>query len=131
MSDFYSEMQQMARDLLSPTSAGGLGQGSILLHKRTAGIPDPANPYDPVEPIVTSHDIRGAARGVSDDLVGAAAGDTVIASTDLMVVTEVISAAPTTGDTLSIDGVGHNIISVQKIPAAGIVAAYRMIVRVG
>lgn len=131
MGEFYSEMAKMARDLLAPTSHGGLGQGAIILHKITAGAPDPANPYDPVDPIVTSHEIRGAARGVSDDLVGAAAGDTVIVSTDLMVVTEVISATPTTADTLSIDGVGHNIISVQKIPAAGIVAAYRMIVRVG
>lgn len=43
---FYEDMAQTARDLLAPTDAGGLGQGTIALVRYVPGAPS-ANPWDP------------------------------------------------------------------------------------
>lgn len=46
MSDFYSDMAKMVKDLLAPTSSGGLGQGKITLRKYTpTGLIDEARPW--------------------------------------------------------------------------------------
>jgi hypothetical protein len=47
---FYEDMQQVARDLLAPDTAGGLGQGAITIVRTTPGTPDPAQPWVPVTP---------------------------------------------------------------------------------
>lgn len=128
MADFYSEMAKVAAQLLAPTSAGGLGQGSIVLSRSVPGTPG-ANPWDPVEPTVTTETLRGAVKGVDKKLVGTEVGGTVILASDRQVIAAVPAIAYTAGDTLSIDGVPVHILSVEKVPAAGIAAAVKFIVR--
>lgn len=129
MADFYSEMNQMARDLLKPTSQGGLGQGEITLSRTTPGTPDEDEPWVPVEPTVTTETLDGAVRGVDKRLVGTEAGSTVILASDLIAICTVPTMGYTAGDVLSVDGVPVHIVSVENIPAAGIAAAVRFIIR--
>ena len=129
MSDFYQEMQQMARDLLAPTSAGCLGQGTLVLTSITPGTPDPLEPWKPVTPQTTTQTLRGAVKGVSSKLIGVEVGGTVIVSTDREAITEVPSIAYKAGDLFSVDGKEVRVISVQPIPAAGTVSAVRWIIR--
>ena len=128
MADFYAEMAQMAASLLSPTSQGGLGQGTVTLTRSTPGVPGP-NPWDPVVPVTTTETLRGAVRGVDKRLVGTEVGGAVILASDR----QVISAPPvmsyTAGDTLAVDGVPVHIVAVEKIPAAGITSAVKFIIR--
>ena len=129
MSDFYQEMQQMARDLLAPTSARGLGQGTLVLTSITPGTPDPLEPWKPVTPKTTTQTLRGAVKGVSSKLIGVEVGGTVIVSTDREAITEVPSIAYKAGDLFSVDSKEVRVISVQPIPAAGTVSAVRWIIR--
>lgn len=129
MGDFYSEMGEMARALLAPTSQGGLGQGRIELTHVEPGVVDPAAPWIPVEPTRTTIKLDGAVRGVDKRLVGTEVGGTVILASDRVAITEVPAIPYTAGDTLSIDGVPVHIIQVEGIPAAGIRSAVRFIIR--
>lgn len=129
MGDFYTEMEQMVRSLLAPTSQNGLGQGKIELTHIVPGVVDPAAPWIPVEPTRTTIEIRGAVRGVDKRLVGTEAGGTVILASDRVAITEVPPIPYTAGDTLSIDGVPVHIIQVEGIPAAGIRSAVRFLIR--
>lgn len=129
MADFYSEMADMARDLLQPTATGGLGQGKITLTRTTPGTPDPQKPYEPVEPTKKIETLDGAAFGVTSDMIGTQAGSAVILATDRYAICTVPSIGYEAGDTLSIDGKTVNIISVENIPAAGVVCAVKFIVR--
>src|SRR5690554_2603942 len=127
MSDFYESMRQMAEELLAPTSQGGLGQGSIVL-SRQSSVPG-ANPWD--DPTITSQteQLRGAVRGVSQELIGTEVGGTIILASDRQAICAPPSMGYTAGDTLVVDGVPVTIISVQNIPAAGTVSAVRFIIR--
>ena len=129
MADFYSEMADMASDLLAPTSQGGLGQGVIILARSTPGVPNEEAPWEPVTPTVTTETLKGAARGVDSRLVGTEVGGAVILASDR----QVICAPPVmqyqAGDTLSIDGVPVHVIAVEKIPAAGVTSAVRFLIR--
>lgn len=129
MADFYSEMNQMARDLLKPTSQGGLGQGEITLTRTTPGTPNEDEPWVPVEPTVTTETLDGAVDGVDKRLVGTEAGSTVILASDRQAIVTVPAMNYTAGDVLSVDGVPVHIVSVENIPAAGIAAAVRFIIR--
>lgn len=129
MGDFYTEMGQMARSLLAPTSQNGLGQGRIKLTHIEPGAVDPLKPWEPVEPTTTTVELRGAVRGVDKRLVGTEIGGTVILASDRVAITEVPTIPYTAGDTLSIDGVPVHIIQVEGIPAAGIRSAVRFIIR--
>ena len=129
MADFYSEMATMARDLLAPTSLGGLGQGTLVLTSITPGTPDPLEPWKPVTPQTTTQTLRGAVKGVSSKLIGVEVGGTVIVSTDREAITEVPSIAYKASDLFSVDGKEVRVISVQPIPAAGTVSAVRWIIR--
>src|SRR5690554_6140448 len=125
MADFYSEMRQMAEELLAPTSQGGLGQGSIVL-SRQSSTPG-ANPWDP--PVTTTEPLRGAVRGVSKELIGVEMGGTVVLASDRQAICAVPAMGYTAGDTLVVDGVPVHIVAVQNIPAAGITSAVRFIIR--
>lgn len=127
MADFYSEMAQMAEELLAPTSEGGLGQGSIVLSRQTSVPGD--NPWGP--PVTTSitETLKGAVRGVSKELIGAEVGGTVILASDRQAICAPPSMGCTAGDTLVVDGVPVHIVAVQNIPAAGTVSAVRFIIR--
>ena len=128
MSDIYNQMVAVAAHMLAPTSQGGLGQGSIVLSHATAGTPG-ANPWDPVEPTVTTETLRGAARGVDARLVGTEVGGTVVLASDKQVTCAPPTIAYTPGDTLTIDGVPMHIIAVEKKPAAGTTVAVKFLVR--
>jgi hypothetical protein len=128
MADFYSEMAAMTRGLLAQTSQGGLGQGEIVLTRKTPGTPGP-NPWDPVEPVTQAETLRGAVRGVSQRLVGTEMGGTVILASDRQAICEVPQMQYQAGDTLSVDGVPVHIIAFERIPAAGIAAAVKFTIR--
>lgn len=125
---FYDDMAKMARDLLAPDTQGGLGQGSITLTRTTPGTPGP-NPWDPVTPTTQTVTIRGAVRGISKELVGAEVGGTVLVASDRQAICEVPSIEYTAGDVLAVDGIPVHVISVEKIPAAGITSAVRFTIR--
>jgi len=127
MSDFYSDLAQMARELLAPTSQNGLGQGNIVL-SRQSSTPG-ANPWDPPVTTTTTETLKGAVRGVSQELVGVEVGGTVILASDRQAICAPIEMGYTAGDTLIIDGVPVHILSVENIPAAGVAAAARFIIR--
>jgi len=129
MADFYAEMAAMTRDLLKPTSQGGLGQGVITLTRVTPGTPNPDEPWEPVEPITQTIPIEGAVRGISKELVGVEVGGTVLLTSDRQAICEVPSIEYTAGDVLNIDGKPVTVLAMEKIPAAGITAAVRFIIR--
>lgn len=128
MADFYSQMADMARDLLAPTSQNGLGQGTIVLSRVVQG-PPPQNPWDPPTTTTQSETLRGAVRGVSKELVGVEMGGTIILASDRQAICTVPAMGYTAGDTLVVDGVPVHIVAVQNIPAAGVTSAVRFIVR--
>lgn len=129
MADFYQELAKMARDLLAPTSQGGLGQGVIKLISKTPGVIDPSKPWEPVQPVITEQVLRGAVRGVGKELIGVEVGGTVILASDRVAICEVPSQPYTGGDVLSVDGVPVHVIAVEKIPAAGITSAVKFTIR--
>lgn len=129
MADFYAEMAQMARDLLAPTSQGGLGQGKIELTRVTPGVVDPDRPWDPVEPITQTEPVRGAVRGISKELVGTELGGTVLLASDRVAICEVPSITYTAGDVLTVDGRPVHVIAFEKIPAAGVTSAVKFFLR--
>lgn len=130
MPDFYLEMAATARDLLAPTAEGGLGQGEIVLVKLTPGAP-PANAWDPpTAPGRTETPLDGAASGVGKELVGLVAlnGTSIVAS-DLQVIVAPWDGEADPEDLLELDGAATTILRVDKIPAVGITAAVRIVVR--
>lgn len=129
MADFYEEMAAMTADLLAPTSAGGLGQGEIVLSRE--GDPSPApNPWEPVDTAERiTEKLSGAVSGVSARMVGIEAGGTVILKSDRQLIAAVPHMGYQPGDQILIDGVPVMIIDVQKIPAAGITSAVKFIIR--
>ncbi|ABX36722.1 conserved hypothetical protein [Delftia acidovorans SPH-1] len=128
MADFYTEMAAMTRGLLAPTSQGGLGQGEIVLTRKTPGTPGP-NPWDPVEPVTQAETLRGAVRGVSQRLVGTEMGGTVILASDRQAICEVPQMQYQAGDTLTVDSVPVHIIAFERIPAAGTTSAVKFTIR--
>ena len=129
MADIYTRMQATTRRLLRPGSQGGLGQGEIILTRTINGTPDPAAPWIPPVDTTQSEQIRGAVRGVDKRLVGVEVGGTVILASDRVAIVEVPAMTYTAGDTLSVDGVPVHVISVEKLPAAGITSAVKFLIR--
>lgn len=123
-------MAQVAREMLAPTSEGGLGQGSIAL-VRYLPPPPPANPWDPpAQPTRQVTPLDGVVRGVAKELIGAPVetGGQIVAS-DVQIL-----VAPWDGryDPADVIEVGHapvTVLKVENIPAAGTVCAVRFIAR--
>lgn len=114
----------MTRDLLAPTSDGGLGQGEIELQR-----PD-ENPSDPWNPGKTDAEVlRGAVRGVDKQMVGVEVGGAVIVASDRVAICEVPEMTYKAGDELSVDGKPVQILAYEPIPAAGVTSAVRFIIR--
>lgn len=128
MDEFYSEMQQMAKELLAPTSEDGLGQGHIELARTVTFTPDEDKPWE-TETDVDKETLKGAVKGISKELVGSEVGSAVIVATDLEVTAAVPDRMYEPGDTLLIDGKTVQVLKFQKIPAAGTPAAVKFIVR--
>lgn len=53
----YGEIADMARDLLKPDTAGGLGQGAVTIVRMVPGEPDPDTPWEPTEPTRLAEDV--------------------------------------------------------------------------
>lgn len=132
MADFYEEMAGVALELLAPTSAGGLGQGKIELVRTTAG-PPPVNSWDPPSaPTRAVTTLSGAAKGVSKQFVGLPTENGgQIAATDLEVIVAPFAGGYEPGDVMELDDKPVTIMTFSNIPAVGIVAAVRFIVRGG
>lgn len=129
MSDIYTDMAKVAQDLLAPTSQGGLGQGTIVLKRIIQGTPDPAQPWVPVAPQTITQTLRGAVRGVSMRLVGSEVGGTIILASDRVATTEAPTIEYKAGDQMVVDGKAVQVLSVEKIPAAGTTVAVKWIIR--
>ena len=134
---FYEEMKAMATELLQQDAAGGLGQGEIILTRSIPGMPDPAQPWLPVTPSVTSETLSAAAFGAlpsGDQAVEFGDGVTIL-STDI----KVISAVPAmdwrmTGDdgavlSVTIDARPMTVVKARGIPEAGVTCAVEFILR--
>lgn len=128
MADIYTRLQGTTRRLLRPAAQGGLGQGEIVLTRKTPGTPGP-NPWDPVEPVTRAETLRGAVRGVSQRLVGTEMGGTVILASDRQAICEVPQMQYQAGDTLSVDGTPVHIIAFERIPAGGTTSAVKFFIR--
>lgn len=132
MADFYEDMAGVAREILSPTASGGLGQGSIELVRYIDPKPDPdAQPWDP--PAVPEREITvldGAASGVSAELVGTPVenGGQIVA-TDLSVIVAPWGGDYAPTDVLTINGAPVTVLKIENIPAAGITCAVRFVAR--
>lgn len=129
MADFYSQMAEVAAQLLAPTSQSGLGQGKIELTRTIKGTIDPATPWIPPVDTYETELLRGAVKGISKELVGVELGGIVLAASDREAICTVPKMAYTAGDVLSVDEIPVTVISVQKIPAAGITSAVKFIIR--
>lgn len=129
MTDIYTDMAKVAQDLLAPTSQGGIGQGTILLKRITPGTPNPTKPWEPVTPQTTTQTLRGAVRGVSMRLVGSEVGGTIILASDRVATTEAPTIDYKAGDQMVVDGKAVQVLSVEKIPAAGTTVAVKWIIR--
>lgn len=130
MLDFYDEMADVTRELLAPTSEGGLGQGSIELI-RYIGTAEPTNPWDPPAPQEREITVLdGAANGVSKQLVGTPVetGGQIV-TTDLQVIVAPWGGEYEPGNVLELDGSPVTVLEVRNLPAVGITCAIRFVVR--
>ncbi len=128
---FYDDMAAFANDILSPTSQGGFGQGTIKLVRYTPAPDDPDEPWlPPLPPTRTETVLKGAARGVSQQLVGTDVAPGVqIKATDLTVIVAPWGGTYEAGDVLELDGKPVTVLRYDNIPAAGTVSAIRFIIR--
>ena len=125
---FYSELAAMAKDLLKPDAAGGLGQGVVVLSRTTQGSPDVDQPWLPVTPTIATETLLAAVSGAEKYADGV-----TILDTDL----KIIAAIPAldwrmaTGVVLglTIDGRAVTILRVRVIPDAGTPAAVEFLAR--
>lgn len=120
---FYDDMAQVARDLLAPDTAGGLGQGAITLVRTTPGTPDPAQPWVPVTPTVTTEDVNQISKTKAEYI---SAG--TIVQADLAYVIEaprVIQPKP--GDTVQVGGVYvGGVVHSEPFPAHGVTVLVKL-----
>lgn len=145
---FYGEMADMARELLAPESAGGLGQGVITVIRTEQAEPPPDWPtWEPWEGAIAikTYLLRGAVAGVSKELVD---GTTILASDQMLICADWMALISTqTGDddpitsntevpfdlvvpeVVNIDGVSFTTLQRVPIPGAGVKAAHKFIIR--
>lgn len=118
MSDFYSDMQNVAAEIL-----GEFKQGVIAYIGVTPGNGPAHNPGPSVEaaPVIVS----GVARGVKAKYVD---GTTIVA-TDLQMTMPGKGVAPAMNGFVTIDGVRHKIVHIDRKPSAGTVVAWTVIIR--
>jgi len=114
----YQRMASTAKRLLTDNAQGTVKIGRTVL---TPG----ANTWDSPTASITWITIKAVVSGVSARFVD---GATVLAS-DLQVVAYIGDYTPIPGDIMMIDNLNVTVINQQKIPAAGIIAAWRFIVR--
>lgn len=114
----YARMAQTAKRLITDNKQG------IIEIGRSVNTPG-ANSWD-APTISTAYErIASIAKGVSRRFVD---GVTVLA-TDLELVVTIDDYSPLPGDIIRVDGKRVTVISQSQIPAAGIICAWRFIVR--
>ena len=114
MSDFYLRLQGTASALLTK-----FNQVSIK-HWR-AGV-NTGTPFNPVEGTPTTVDLQAVAKGVEAQYIQ----EGYINSSDIQITAAVFEKTPTNADKIDINGKLHEIIRIDRIPAAGIVIAWRI-----
>jgi hypothetical protein len=133
---FYSEMADMANELLSPDAQGGLGQGLVQIKRISLG--EAPNEYSPAPEVETSWTLKAAVKrlhqryenGVliietGDQIIaGTMASLTKLAGEDVAPVEQAF--APQNGDILVIDGLDRAIDNITPIPGAGTVSAWKL-----
>ena len=123
MMGFYNDMADMVMDVLAPDA---LGQGTIELSRAVSV--DGDNPWGN-NTVYNTVKIKGAVRGVGQELVGVEMGGAVIQASDRIAICEVSPIGYEAGDILIVDGHPVHIISYQTIPAAGTPCASKFIIR--
>ena len=114
-------MQQVARDLLDPDD--GLGQGAITLVRTTPGTPDPAQPWVPVTPTITTESVNQISK-TKAEYVNAG----TIVQTDLAYVIEAPRVIlPVPGDTVKVGGVYvGGVVHSEPFPAHGVTVLVKL-----
>jgi hypothetical protein len=113
---FYDRMQNIATGLLARFDQGGLS-----LDRYTAG-DGPA--YAPGQPAYTPQAFSGVARGVTAEHLR----DSLVQASDLYV-TMPASMMPTLKDRVTVSGRSNQVVKIIRLPAAGTVVAWQVIVR--
>ena len=118
MSAFYARAAATGKRLLTNYAQGSVSIGRTVI---APGI----EAWDAPTASVAWTDIKAIVSGVLSQFVD---GVTVL-STDLQVTAYIADYQPLPGDLIKLDGLNVTVINQQKIPAAGIIAAWRFIVR--
>lgn len=116
MSNFYSKMQGTASKLLNKFS-----QGIIRYAVEPVSGGDPWNPTGGAKVYSL---LDAVATGVEQKYLS-----DYISSSDIQVTCSVFDAVPSNSGLMEIDGKEHQIIEVQRLPAAGATVAYRIFVK--
>lgn len=114
----YARMQGVATRLLTR-----FNQGVITLAKTTTA--PGADPWTPGTPTTTTYTLQATAKGVSKEFID---GTTVVA-TDIEITAAAFGAEPDPADVLSIDGKAVTLLKVIRLPAAGTLVAWKLVVR--
>lgn len=117
MSAFYQKMQGTASRLLKKFQQGSINY--IITGPATG--PD----YNPTPGAPISYPLDATASGVEQKYIK----EGYIAASDIQVTTAVFDVEPTNEGVIEIDGQEKQIISVKKLPAAGIVVSWVIFVK--
>ena len=117
MADFYERMQGTATKLI-----GKFKQGSIIYLEKGAETGDPWNPQAGAD---IPHVLKATARGVSKEYID----NTTILDGDLMLSVAVFDTEPEMSGRISIDGRLHEIVKIIRLPSAGTIVSWSIIVR--
>lgn len=118
MSDFYTDMQKIASDVLGEFKQGVVQYVELVA---VAG----ATPDDPGEPTETLTTVNAAVRPVSTKYVD---GSHIVQS-DKQITMPGDGVEPKITGNMRIDGVDHKIVEIMRRPAAGTPVSYTVIAR--
>lgn len=95
----------------------GLGSvgNSLTLSRSTPGVPDPEQPWVPVEPVVISEAVSQFGDGSGQFR----SGEVVIASDFEFMIAVPLTITPQPGDTITAGGIASTIIKADPFPAGG------------
>ncbi|PBC23477.1 MULTISPECIES: hypothetical protein [unclassified Mesorhizobium] len=116
MADFYDDMANMAVALL-----GEFKQGAVTLKRETPGVPDPAQPWVPVEPTVETWPLSAVVKRMHQRYENGI----LIVETGDMVTFAVPAVEPMLTDMIVIDGAERTITNLTPIPSAGTAVAWK------
>lgn len=118
MSIFYSDLRNVASGLLQEFNQGVVEIGKPVTNPGS-------NEWDPPVTDIEWTRVNAVARGVSQKYVDGVS----IVATDLQLTVDMGAYDPAAGDRIRIDGKHVSVLRFDRIPAAGGVVAWRVIVR--